>query len=68
MHKKMESTIMIIFGIILLLVAAGCFFAARGQAGRLHAIEAADTFTAQMLLELYNRVIPALGGEALAQP
>jgi hypothetical protein len=59
---------MIIFGIILLLVSAGCFFAARGQAGRLRAINAADTFTAQMLLELYNRVIPALGGEALAQP
>ena len=59
---------MIIFGIILLLVSAGCFLAARGQAGRLRAINAADTFTAQMLLELYNRVIPALGGEALAQP
>ena len=59
---------MIIFGIILLLVAAGCFFAARRQAGRLRAIDATDTFTAQMLLELYNRVIPALGGEALAQP
>ena len=59
---------MIIFGIILLLVAAGCWFAARGQVGRLRAINAADTFTAQMLLELYNRVVPALGGEALAQP
>jgi hypothetical protein len=59
---------MIIFGIILLLLAAGCLFAARVQAGRLRAINAADTFTAQMLLELYNRVIPALGGEALAQP
>jgi hypothetical protein len=59
---------MIFFGIILLLVAAGCWFAARGQAGRLRAINAADTFTAQMLLELYNRVVPALGGEALDQP
>jgi hypothetical protein len=59
---------MIIFGIILLLVAAGCWFAARSQAGRLQAINATDTFTAQMLLDLYNRVIPALGGEALAQP
>ena len=59
---------MIIFGIILLLVAAGCWFAARAQAERLRAIDAADTFTAQMLLELYNRVVPAVGGEALAQP
>ena len=59
---------MIIFGIIFLLVSAGCFFAARGQAGRLRAIDAADTFTAQMLLDLYNRVVPTLGGEALAQP
>ena len=37
---------MIIFGIILLLVAAGCWFAARAQAERLRAIDAADTFTA----------------------
>ena len=59
---------MIFVGIILLLASAGCFFAARGQTGRLHAIDAADTFTAQMLLELYNRVVPTLGGEALAQP
>jgi hypothetical protein len=59
---------MIFVGIILLVVAAGCVFAARGQAGRLRAFNAADTFTAQMLLELYNRVVPALGGEALAQP
>jgi hypothetical protein len=58
-----------IFGaIILLLAAAGCFWAARGQLGRLRAISAADTFTAQMLLELYNRVVPAVGGEALSQP
>jgi hypothetical protein len=59
---------MIFVGIILLVVAAGCVFAARGQAGRLRAFNAADTITAQMLLDLYNRVVPALGGEALAQP
>jgi hypothetical protein len=59
---------MIIFGVILLLVAIGCFFAARSQSGRLHAIDSTDTFTAQMLGELYNRVIPALGSEALSQP
>jgi hypothetical protein len=59
---------MIIFGIIFLIVAAGCFFAARGQARRLQAINAADTFSTQIILDLYNRVVPTLGGEALAQP
>jgi hypothetical protein len=59
---------MIFVGVILLLVAVGCVFAARSQAARLRAFNAADTFTAQMLLELYNRVVPAVGGEALAQP
>jgi hypothetical protein len=59
---------MIFLAIILRLVAAGCFWAARGQTGRLRAFNAADTFTAQMLQELYNRVVPAVGGEALAQP
>ena len=29
---------------------------------------ATDTFTAQVLLDLYNRFVLALGGEALAQP
>jgi hypothetical protein len=59
---------MIFFGIVLLLVSIGCYFAARAQAGRLRAIDATDTFTAQMLQELYSRVVPSLGGEALAQP
>lgn len=59
---------MIFFGIVLLAIAAGCFFAARGQAGRARTIGATDTFTAQMLQDLYNRVVPTLGGEALAQP
>jgi hypothetical protein len=59
---------MIFFGIILLLVAAGCFFAARSQSGRLRSMNAVDTFTAQMLRDLYERVVPTLGAEALAQP
>lgn len=59
---------MIIAGIILLAVAAACFFAARGQMGRLRAMSAADTYTARMLLDLYGRVAGAVGAEALAQP
>jgi hypothetical protein len=59
---------MIFVGVILLLVAIGCFFAARSQAGRLQAINATDTFTAQMLSDLHSRVVSSIGGEALAQP
>lgn len=59
---------MIFFGAILLIVAAVCFFMARGQRSRLSAMNAADTFTAQMLQDLYTRVVASVGGEALAQP
>lgn len=59
---------MVILGVILLLVAAGCYFAARSQARKLRAISAADTFTARMLGDLYQQVTISLGGEALAQP
>jgi hypothetical protein len=58
---------MIFFGILFIVIAIGCFFAARGQSGRLRAMSAADTFSSQMLQELYNQVVPTLGGEALAQ-
>jgi hypothetical protein len=59
---------MIFFGIILLIAALICFFVGRGQSGRLRAINAADTFTAQMLQDLYGRVVASVGGEALSQP
>jgi hypothetical protein len=59
---------MIIFGVILLIIAAICFFVGRGQAGKLSAMNAADTFTAQMLQDLYARVVASVGGDALAQP
>lgn len=58
---------MIIVGIILLAVAAGCFFAARGQMGRARVMSATDTYTAQMLNDLYTRVAAAVGGDALAE-
>src|SRR5215211_7514205 len=58
---------MIFFGILFLAIALGCFFAARGQSSQLRAMSAADTFSSQELQELYNRVVPTLGGEALAQ-
>jgi hypothetical protein len=59
---------MIFFGILLLIVAVICYFAARGQSGRLRAMNAADTFTAQMLADLHGRVVASVGGEALCQP
>jgi E3 Ubiquitin ligase len=58
---------MIFFGILFLAIAIGCFFAARGQSSQMRAMSAADTFSSQMLQELYDRVVPALGGESLAQ-
>jgi hypothetical protein len=59
---------MIVGGILLLIVALICYFIARSQAGKLKAMNAADTYTAQMLSDLHSRVTAALGGEALAQP
>jgi hypothetical protein len=59
---------MIFGGILLLIVAVVCYFIARSQAGKLRAMNAADTYTAQMLSELHARVTASLGAEALAQP
>lgn len=59
---------MIFFGIILLIVATILFFVARHQAGRLHAMNAADTYTAQLLQDVHKKVTTSLGGDAMAQP
>ena len=59
---------MIVGGILLLIVAVVCYFIARSQAGKLQVMNAADTYTAQMLGDLHGRVTASLGAEALAQP
>lgn len=59
---------MFVGGILLLIVAVVCFFIARSQSGKLQAMTAADTYTAQMLSDLHGRVTASLGAEALAQP
>jgi E3 ubiquitin ligase len=59
---------MIFVGILLLIVAIICFFWARSQAGQLQAMNAADTYTAQVLSDLHGRVSASLGADALAQP
>lgn len=58
---------MIVAGIVLLIVAVVFFFIARGEASRLQAMNAADTYSAQLLNDLYSRVTSSLGAEALAQ-
>lgn len=58
---------MIIFGVILLLVAVGCFFGGRSQVGKQRLLSATDTYTAQLAQDLYGQVVPALGTDALAQ-
>ena len=59
---------MIFGGIILLIIAVICFFWGRSQARELQAMNAADTYTAQMLSDLHGRVTASLGADALAQP
>lgn len=58
---------MIFIGVILLIAAVVCFFVARGQAGRAQAMSSADTYTAQMLADLYKQVSGSVGADALAQ-
>jgi len=58
---------MVFVGIILLAAAVGCYFAARGQAGRVQAMTATDTLTSQMLAELYQKVTSSVGADALAE-
>lgn len=58
---------MIIIAIILLIAAVICFFIARGQKGRLSEMNAADTYTAQLLKDIHTKVTGSLGADALAQ-
>jgi hypothetical protein len=59
---------MIVGGVILLIVALICFFIARSQASQLQAMNAADTYTAQLLTDFHKQVTSTLGADALAQP
>jgi hypothetical protein len=59
---------MTILGGILLIVAVILFFVARSQARRLHAMNAAETYTAQLLNEIHTKVTTDLDTEAFAQP
>ena len=58
---------MVFGGIALLIIAVICFFFARGQANKLAELNAADTYSSRMIEELHQRVVGALGGEALAE-
>ncbi len=59
---------MTILGGILLIVAVILFFVARSQASRLHAMNAAETYTAQLLNEIHTKVTTDLDTAAFAQP
>ncbi|WP_129626074.1 E3 ubiquitin ligase family protein [Candidatus Oscillochloris fontis] len=59
---------MVISGIVLLIVAVICFFVARSKANALHAMNAADTYTAQLLSEVHRKITSTLGGDGWAQP
>ncbi|MFL5801115.1 MAG: E3 ubiquitin ligase family protein [Roseiflexaceae bacterium] len=59
---------MFIVGILLLIAAAVCFFIARSQSGKLQAMNATDTYSAQLLHDLHAQVTSSLGADALAQP
>lgn len=58
---------MIIGGIILLIIAVICFFVARSNADSLHAMNAAETYTAQLLGDVHRKVVDSLGKEAMSQ-
>src|SRR5437016_4963071 len=58
---------MLIAGVILIVVAVICFFIARSQANKLAAMNAADTYTAQLLQELHGKVTSSLGAESFAE-
>lgn len=59
---------MVFGGIILLIIAIICFFVARSNASSLDAMNAAETYTAQLLGEVHRKVVGTLGGASLAQP
>ncbi|EFO78925.1 hypothetical protein OSCT_3220 [Oscillochloris trichoides DG-6] len=59
---------MAIVGVILLIVGVICFFVARSKANALHAMNAADTYTAQLLAEVHRKITSTLGGNGWAQP
>jgi hypothetical protein len=58
---------MVFGGIILLIIAVICFFVARSNASSLDAMNAAETYTAQLLGEVHRKVSGSLGASALAQ-
>ena len=59
---------MIVFGVILLVVAAIFFFISRNQSGKLHAMNAVDTYTASTLVDVHRNITTTLGRDALAEP
>jgi hypothetical protein len=59
---------MVFGGITLLIIALICFFVARSNAGSLAAMNATDTYTAQLLGDVHRKILGSLGATAMAQP
>jgi hypothetical protein len=59
---------MVFVGVFLIILAVIFFFVARSNAGKLHAMNAAETYTAHMLSEVHRKITTALDADALAQP
>ncbi|MBX0327059.1 E3 ubiquitin ligase family protein [Oscillochloris sp. ZM17-4] len=58
---------MVFGGFILIIIAVICFFVARSNASSLTAMNAAETYTAQLLAEVHRKITSSLGADALAQ-
>lgn len=58
---------MVIGGSILLILAVIFYFVSRSNAGQLEALNAADTYTAQLLSEVHKKIATTLGKDAFAQ-
>jgi hypothetical protein len=57
----------IVFGVLMLFLGGVMLMVARSEKGKLAAITATDTYTAQMLTDLHQRVTTSVGADALAQ-
>lgn len=58
---------MVIVGVILLILAVIFYFVSRSNTGQLEALNAADTYTAQLLGDVHKKVTRSLGKDAFAQ-
>lgn len=59
---------MVLAGVTFLVIAVICFFVARSNTKALDTMNATDTYTAQLLGEVYKKIAASIGADALAEP